>query len=84
MSVSRQIAYNLLWTAERGLDVNHPFPFTEGGHELGKADRVGQFVNSSVKLKLMRRKCLFQQSQELATEETAQRLYRQEEFLVLG
>jgi hypothetical protein len=45
---------------------------------------VGQFSNSPVRLKAMRRKRLFQEGQKLATKEMAQRLYRQEELLVPG
>jgi hypothetical protein len=84
VGVSRQILQDLLRAAKRGLGVNHPFSVTEGGHELRKTDRVGEFPKSSIELKAVRSKRFFQISEKLAPKQMAERLHRQEKLLPAG
>jgi hypothetical protein len=53
--ISRQILQDMLWAAKRWLGINHPVPVAEGGYELRKADRVGEFSNASIEAKAVRR-----------------------------
>jgi hypothetical protein len=84
MGVPRQIAEHLVWSAERGFGVDHPFLIFQGRDQLLETSRMSKFAKLSIEPQLALRKRLPEVGEELSAEQVAERFHWQEEILLPG
>lgn len=66
MGVSRQVPQHLLWSAERGFDIDHPFLLLQRRQKILKTEGVGEFPDTPIELQAIISECLLQVSHKLA------------------
>ena len=77
--IAAEVSQNLLWSAEWGLGVDHPFDVFESGQMLVKGIRLGEMRQGTEKAKFARIEGGCQSLEKQPSKQTRQNLDRQEE-----